>query len=292
MADGSVKPISDVAVGDSVTATDPGTGETTSQQVTALHRNVDLDLTDVTVGTVQADNAKPAKGGRDESAGTVRGPPVTLQTTDHHPFWDATDGRWVDAADLEVGHELTGPTGERLAVLAVHSYAGAKVMRDLTVDTIHTYYVLAGDTPVLVHNNNVVCKTDQELQADAEAIHETWRTRYGDQAYNGTTVTTGVLDGELVYTVNRGKTNPDARAVAQALGGYRRVFGADLKGPGQTDAEQIMLNAVDKGRVGSSGRIATSRVPCGTRRQDCGGRIGSGKYPNIRVVGKWGVGSR
>ncbi|MCM4085219.1 hypothetical protein, partial [Paractinoplanes hotanensis] len=33
-----------------------------------------------------------------------------------------------------------------------HNFTGAKVMRDLTVDTTHTYYVLAGNTPVLVHN--------------------------------------------------------------------------------------------------------------------------------------------
>ncbi|MFJ8583011.1 hypothetical protein [Micromonospora sp. NPDC093277] len=35
---------------------------------------------------------------------------------------------------------------------AVTSYTGAKVMHDLTIDDIHTYYVLAGTTPVLVHN--------------------------------------------------------------------------------------------------------------------------------------------
>ncbi|MCM4085215.1 hypothetical protein LXN57_47610, partial [Actinoplanes sp. TRM88002] len=35
-----------------------------------------------------------------------------------------------------------------------HNFTGAKVMRDLTVDTTHTYYVLAGTTPVLVHNND------------------------------------------------------------------------------------------------------------------------------------------
>jgi hypothetical protein len=31
---------------------------------------------------------------------------------------------------------------------------GAGEMRDLTVADTHTYYVLAGKTPVLVHNNN------------------------------------------------------------------------------------------------------------------------------------------
>lgn len=108
-------------------------------------------------------------------------------------------------------------------------------------------------------------------------------------------MSTGHLNGELVYTVNRNNTNPDARDLAEKLG-YRRVSGADLRGPNQADAEQIMLNAVDKGKVGSSGRIATSRIPCGPERpngrpgQNCGGRIGSGNYPDIRVVGRWGAG--
>jgi hypothetical protein len=36
----------------------------------------------------------------------------------------------------------------------VKSYTGTKEMRDLTVADVHTYYVLAGTTPVLVHNCN------------------------------------------------------------------------------------------------------------------------------------------
>jgi hypothetical protein len=37
-------------------------------------------------------------------------------------------------------------------VTAVRSYTGGATMRDLIIDTTHTYYVLAGNTPVLVHN--------------------------------------------------------------------------------------------------------------------------------------------
>jgi hypothetical protein len=37
-------------------------------------------------------------------------------------------------------------------VTAVKVWTGLKWMRDLTVDDIHTYYVVAGNTPVLVHN--------------------------------------------------------------------------------------------------------------------------------------------
>jgi len=37
-------------------------------------------------------------------------------------------------------------------VAAVRNYTGARDMRDLTVDEIHTYYVIVGDAPILVHN--------------------------------------------------------------------------------------------------------------------------------------------
>lgn len=45
-------------------------------------------------------------------------------------------------------------TGTSLALSTVRSYAGYKVMHDRTIDSVHTYYVVAGNTPVLVHNTN------------------------------------------------------------------------------------------------------------------------------------------
>ncbi|WP_083297131.1 MULTISPECIES: polymorphic toxin-type HINT domain-containing protein [Micromonospora] len=78
-----------------------------------------------------------------------------MHTTAHHPFWDATTGDWVDAADLIPGEStLVGPDGQIQYVTDVRNFTGAKVMRDLTVAVTHTYYVLAGKQPVLVHNNN------------------------------------------------------------------------------------------------------------------------------------------
>ena len=116
---------------------------------------------------------------------------------------------------------------------------------------------------------------------DAAALHDTVRQRYGDRAYNGATVTTGELDDQLVYSVNRNKTNPDMRRLAEELK-YKRVT-VKLR-PHATDAEQVMLDAVDQGKVGSSGRIATSRPPCDASRQDCSSRISS--YPDIGLVGR------
>ncbi|GAA1380935.1 LamG-like jellyroll fold domain-containing protein [Catellatospora chokoriensis] len=136
MADGSTRPIKDVNVGDKVAATDPITGETAARPVTMLHRNHDKDLTDVTV--------------RNKETGKL----TTLHTTQHHPFWNKTKGEWTDAKDLTAGTELQVLGAGEVVVEAVKSWDGEKEMRDLTVAEIHTYYVLAGDQPVLVHNNN------------------------------------------------------------------------------------------------------------------------------------------
>src|SRR5207248_4273764 len=86
------------------------------------------------------------------TAGRVRGRTAVVHTTAHHPFWDVTVRHWVNAGDLTPGHRLVGPDGQSQYVVAVNNYVGAKEMRNLTVAAIHTYYVIAGNVPVLVHN--------------------------------------------------------------------------------------------------------------------------------------------
>jgi RHS repeat-associated protein len=135
MANGTTKPIKDVQVGDTVTSTDPVTGQTLAKPVTVLHVNHDTDLADVTVKN------------------TKTGATTVLHTTWHHPFWGADVRRWVEAKDLAVGTTLRSPDGATAEmVTAVKIWTGLHWMRDLTVGEIHTYYVVAGDTPVLVHN--------------------------------------------------------------------------------------------------------------------------------------------
>ncbi|MEV6488278.1 RHS repeat-associated core domain-containing protein, partial [Actinoplanes sp. NPDC051633] len=146
MAGGRSKPISQVRPGDKVLATDSATGRTTVQRVTAAHINRDTALTDVTV------NVKRAAVAGVVAAGVLAAGAAVLHTTSHHPFWDATARGWVNAAELTVGHELRTADGGLARVAGVRSYAGAQTMHDLTVDTVHTYYVLAGEMPVLVHN--------------------------------------------------------------------------------------------------------------------------------------------
>jgi RHS repeat-associated protein len=136
MADGTTKPIRDVKVGDELKTTDPVTGVTRDEVVTQLHDNLDTDMADVVVST--GDNRA-----------------AVIHTTENHRFWDTSTFRWTVTADLRPGEQLASTDGNA-RVLAVHTATNARHMLNLTVAVTHTYYVLAGNTPVLVHNEGGV----------------------------------------------------------------------------------------------------------------------------------------
>jgi hypothetical protein len=174
MADGSTKPIGEIRRGDQVLATDPATGRTSIQKVTELHINQDTDLADVTVR---------APGGAT----------AVVHTTQSHMFWDATDHRWVRAADLRAGHKLRSTSGAELAVVvSVDAFTGRHEMRDLTVTTDHTYYVVVGNTPVLVHNCTIEYGasrgTGADLKRSATVGNDQWQFNTGhgfDRVHTG-----------------------------------------------------------------------------------------------------------
>ncbi|MFJ6573657.1 polymorphic toxin-type HINT domain-containing protein [Streptomyces sp. NPDC091292] len=134
MADGESKPIGDINPGDKVEAADPANGKHKGlRKVTATHVNHDYDLVDVKIQ--RAD-----------------GKTETLHTTANHPFWDDTLHTWIPAGELRAGHTLNTASNQHVRVTAVTPRTGDRDMYNLTVDDLHTYYVLAGETPVLVHN--------------------------------------------------------------------------------------------------------------------------------------------
>ncbi|MET7282667.1 polymorphic toxin-type HINT domain-containing protein [Kribbella sp. NPDC005582] len=129
MADGTRKPIKEVKPGDEVLAKDPETGRRGTKTVlrTWVHDDTVMDLV--------------LDGGK-------------LTTTEDHPFWSVTDGRFERADDLAPG-ELVLSVGNRpVRVLGlVPRTAHRAAAYNLSVADIHTYYVIAGKVPVLVHND-------------------------------------------------------------------------------------------------------------------------------------------
>ena len=196
MANGSTKKIAEIQVGDTVVATDPDTDFTTGEEVTQLHNNLDHDLTDVTI----ADK---------------RGHQSTIHTTTHHRFWDASTKQWVEAGQLQTHDALRAPNNEPSTVVSVRSFSSSRYMRNLTVAQLHTYYVMAGGTPVLVHNEGVGPSSGQvpdmtgmtQAQADEllskngftlKSISEGGYATY--KAADGSKVTVRLSDGRVTRT--------------------------------------------------------------------------------------------
>ncbi|GAA2121177.1 DNRLRE domain-containing protein [Streptomyces synnematoformans] len=134
LADGTTKRIEDVEAGDRVVVTDPDTGETTTRTVKRLiTTHDDKDFVRLTFTT------------QDGQTGQVA-------ATTTHPFWAEHAGEWIDAGDILPGTTIRTATGTTVTVQAADHYTKRQTTHDLTINDIHTYYVLAGDTPILVHN--------------------------------------------------------------------------------------------------------------------------------------------
>ncbi|MGW4638474.1 polymorphic toxin-type HINT domain-containing protein [Sphaerisporangium sp. NPDC004334] len=137
MADGTFKPIEKIKTGEKVLATDPLTGKTTSKTVLATYSGLSyLTLVQITVDT---------DGNRGDATGTIL-------TTEHHLFWDAKHHTWTRADHLTPTDHLRTPSGKTLHMVSAALRQGHPTVHDLTIESLHTYYVLAGAAPVLVHN--------------------------------------------------------------------------------------------------------------------------------------------
>ncbi|WP_412794223.1 LamG-like jellyroll fold domain-containing protein [Streptomyces sp. MS06] len=127
------------AVAATLTATTPATAAT-DHTTAVTHHAAAAHSTAAT----QAASASAAQPAADEVG-------AHLTTTFHHPFYDETQSAFVEAKDLETGDVLQTPTGTA-EVTGVRLYHAHTITYDLTIGTLHTYYVEAGATPVLVHN--------------------------------------------------------------------------------------------------------------------------------------------
>ncbi|MEU4765681.1 polymorphic toxin-type HINT domain-containing protein [Actinosynnema sp. NPDC023794] len=179
MADGARKAIDAVRVGDEVVATDPETGETGARTVTrTVVGRGEKALVDVTV------DADGAAG--DDSA--------TITATHNHPFWVNDRGEWVDAERLAAGDVLRSSDGAAREVLSVTRRTVVTTVHNLTVQGVHTYFVVAGAISVLVHNcgNRIASEDDAWLSLDRAM--ELQSTRDDGMVVHGTTAVIGVYN--------------------------------------------------------------------------------------------------
>ncbi|MEW2527649.1 polymorphic toxin-type HINT domain-containing protein [Streptomyces sp. NPDC047071] len=206
MAKGKTKDIEDVKLGDKVLATDPKTGKTGLRKVTRLI---------VTENDKRFNELSIATGDGIEK----------LTATHEHPFWSPSEGRWVEARHLEPGMSLRTAEGDTVVVTKNRAFTKHARTYNLTVDEIHTYYVLAGQTPVLVHNSNCA-GAGRDLIGGQEQFHiihgdrtgggHKWPGQPGKTVFPRDWDTDKILDGiaDVATSPNSVRTQQTGRAGA------------------------------------------------------------------------------
>ncbi len=129
MADGSSKPIDEIHVGDKVKATDPASGVTS-----------DREVVDTIVHTDEGDMTRLSVAGG------------TVDATSWHPVWVEERGDFAKIGTVKPGEHLRSADGTLPLVSSVEHYNRFQPVYDLTIEDVHTYHVIAGHEPVLVHN--------------------------------------------------------------------------------------------------------------------------------------------
>ncbi|MEU9185129.1 polymorphic toxin-type HINT domain-containing protein [Streptomyces sp. NPDC048484] len=159
MSDGGTKNIEDVKVGDKVQAADPKTGESGPRRVTRLIiTEDDKHFNELSIAT---------QDGIEK-----------LTATHEHPFWSPSERSWVEAGDLTPGMTLLTEAGDTVIVTGSRSFTKHARTYNLTVDDLHTYYVLAGETPILVHNSNCTMDVDFASKSGANSDPSDSRGQY------------------------------------------------------------------------------------------------------------------
>ncbi|MGA5424461.1 polymorphic toxin-type HINT domain-containing protein [Streptomyces lavendulocolor] len=158
MADGTSKAIEDIEAGEKVLSTDPETSKTVSADVTAEIDGTGVkDLVRLTLQVKQDDGVKS----------------VQVVATAGHPFWVPELGRWVAADELQGGVQLQTDSGVEVLITDVENWTAARAeVHNLTVRDVHTYYVLAGETWILVHNVGGPCGPRKGAAGEARAVQE------------------------------------------------------------------------------------------------------------------------
>jgi hypothetical protein len=249
MGDRSQREIKDINVGDQVMAADPKSGGSKIETVTQLHRNTDHDLTKL---TVKDQNNKKS----------------VLNTTQNHPFWDATAHKWTDAKNLKPGHHLKVWDRGDVTITRVANTTGTHEMRDLTVNELHTYYVLAGNTPVLVHNNNRQFCDVPTLKGYAKQIREAG----DDRAARSRVIAVGQDEGGNLTVASSNRLDVGMKNMAKQLD--IRV----VKDNAGNHAEEDLLADNEKLQQTLFGaklkRVASdNQGACGIDRHDCAGQM-------------------
>jgi hypothetical protein len=225
MADGSVKPIEDVEAGEEVLAVDVLTGTTVSATVS------DTMFTSVRLRNLVTIDVDTDEDGEADAQ---------ITATAGHAFWtvghepirpsDRPFGAWVQASGLEEGARLQAPASQPVVVTKVQAALIETQTYNLSVTSLHNYFALAGDTPLLTHN----CEPGL-----ADEVYDSIDEAYGPKVSSGVDYNfQRMCDGpcDLSDSVIRDHTIPgigdDAAKLAEYLAGWEgKMTHADPDNP-------------------------------------------------------------
>ena len=127
--------IEDLKVGDVVYAYDPDQDQVTERRVETLFENYTFDWVYVTVNG------------------------ETIKATMSHPFWLATESRWISASDLKPGSIVATRDGSFAVVrdVKIEHLSAPEATYNFAVERDHTYFV--GSSGILVHNQTSTTPT-------------------------------------------------------------------------------------------------------------------------------------
>ncbi|WP_334521902.1 polymorphic toxin-type HINT domain-containing protein [Streptomyces sp. B21-105] len=219
LADGRTKDIEDVEAGDTVVTTDVETGKNVEKKVLETIRTEDdKDFTEITVATGDTLSS--------------------IVATDTHPFWVPDLKEWVEAGDLQVGQMLRTSAGTHVQITAASHYTKRQRTHDLTIEDIHAYYVLAGATPVLVHNcggaNGGKYGDLQPAGAGNEINHIPANSSSPLSKYSGPSIRMDYADHRAVYS-----TGSSLESKAWRMRQKELIDGGDFRGAMQMDVDDI-----------------------------------------------------
>ena len=152
LGDGRRKRIEEVRPGDTVASADP------AQRLTAFR---------VVAAVISTYGVKKMVDISVDDDGDPKTRPAVVTATAEHPFWSPVLRSWQPAGSLVAGSAVQTLDGGRAVVTAVAHRTETTRAFNLTVPGLHTYYVMAGDKPILTHNDGPAtppAATDQKLQ--------------------------------------------------------------------------------------------------------------------------------
>ncbi|MFC5830642.1 RHS repeat-associated core domain-containing protein [Nonomuraea insulae] len=246
MADGTSKAIEKVAIGDAVMATDPEANMTSAKAVMA-----------VIVGEGRKKLAELTVQGSTESGKRAAGDNRSVGTviaTEEHPFWAPDLRKWVNAGDLQPGMWLRTSAGTHIQVTAIKEWTAIQRVHNVTVADLHTYYVLAGQTPVLVHNSSCPLTGGFKVGVSPDEIADI------NRGFGGETLLSGSPTNTLA-NANRYNSFWDKSAVVIRDIAGSHMFNNGNKRTAQATVEQLMQrNGVTSGPTSADLRRVIDRV--------------------------------